>query len=142
MFSLNNKKTLVTGVGGFIGSRLCAQLINQGVKVTALTYYNSLSTYGNLDFLKDGEIESYNTIIGNIEDPYFIDYASVNINIIGNKESNRSEKSDVFNLIFDNTRAKDKISCLPTGSFTKGLERIIHFIKNYQDFNKIDKYEI
>ncbi len=82
MFSLNGKKILVTGAGGFIGSHLCARLIKLGAKVTALTHYNSRSSYANLDFLKNEEIESLNIIKGNIEDPYFIDHASENIEII------------------------------------------------------------
>ena len=65
-----------------------------------------------------------------------------NINVIVSKERNRPEKSEVFNLICDNTSAKDKISWSPSVSLTEGLERTIHFIKKYQDFYKIGKYEI
>ncbi len=82
MYDLNGKKVLVTGAGGFVGSHLCARLIKLGAKVTALTHYNSRSSYANLEFLKNKEIECLNIIKGNIEDPYFIDYASENIEII------------------------------------------------------------
>ena len=51
MLNLSNKKILVTGAAGFIGSHLCSQMLDMGFDVTAVTHYNSTSSNGNLDFL-------------------------------------------------------------------------------------------
>ena len=41
MSFLQNKKILVTGADGFIGSHLVEYLINQGYQVKAFCFYNS-----------------------------------------------------------------------------------------------------
>jgi dTDP-glucose 4,6-dehydratase len=51
-----NKKIIVTGAGGFIGSHLVEALVNAGAEVTAMVHYNSGSLIGNLDFL-DNEVD-------------------------------------------------------------------------------------
>jgi nucleoside-diphosphate-sugar epimerase len=40
--TLKNRKILVTGADGFIGSHLTEALVKEGAKVKALSYYNSL----------------------------------------------------------------------------------------------------
>lgn len=45
----NNKRVLVTGAGGFIGSHLTEQLVEAGAQVRALVHYNALGTWGWLD---------------------------------------------------------------------------------------------
>jgi NAD dependent epimerase/dehydratase len=44
-----NKKALVTGAGGFIGSHLAEQLVRSGADVRALVHYNALGTAGWLE---------------------------------------------------------------------------------------------
>jgi len=46
---LENKKVLVTGAGGFIGSHLVEKLLNLKTEVTCFVRYNSLSAWGFLD---------------------------------------------------------------------------------------------
>jgi len=41
---LKNKKVLVTGSDGFIGSHLVERLIDEGCKVKAFVYYNSFNS--------------------------------------------------------------------------------------------------
>jgi len=41
--SLKNKKILIAGADGFIGSHLSEMLVKQGARVKALSYYNSFT---------------------------------------------------------------------------------------------------
>ena len=49
MESLEGRKILVTGAGGFIGSHLAEQLCREGAEVRALVHYNALRSQGWLD---------------------------------------------------------------------------------------------
>lgn len=44
-----NKKVLVTGAGGFVGSHLAERLVQSGARVRALVHYNALGLRGWLD---------------------------------------------------------------------------------------------
>ena len=46
---LNNKKILVTGADGFIGSHLTEMLVRDGCRVKTLVQYNSFNSWGWLD---------------------------------------------------------------------------------------------
>lgn len=59
---LINKKVLVTGAEGFIGSHLTEKLLELGAKVTALVQYNSFNNWGWIDTFDNNikkEIEVY-----------------------------------------------------------------------------------
>ena len=45
------KKILITGADGFIGSHLTEELVKQGHKVKAFSFYNSFNSWGWLDSL-------------------------------------------------------------------------------------------
>jgi len=64
-----NKKILVTGADGFIGSHLVETLVAQGHQVTALSQYNSFNNWGwleTIDCLKNIQVVS-----GDVRDPHF-----------------------------------------------------------------------
>ena len=65
---MKDKKVLVTGAGGFIGSHLCEKLAAEGAHVTALVRYNSKGSHG---FLEDSPKEikdRINVVFGDIRD--------------------------------------------------------------------------
>lgn len=65
---LENKKVLVTGAGGFIGSHLVEALIKKGAHVTAFLHYNARGSIGNLEFLPQEFKKNYKIIFGDITD--------------------------------------------------------------------------
>jgi NAD dependent epimerase/dehydratase len=76
----NNKKVLITGADGFIGSHLVELLHSKGAEVRALSYYNSFNYWGwleNLPCLNDIEV-----ISGDVRDPFFCKEISKNVDVI------------------------------------------------------------
>ena len=65
----NNKKILVTGADGFIGSHLVERLVADGAKVRAFVYYNSFNTWGWLDTFSKKTLEKIDVFTGDIRDP-------------------------------------------------------------------------
>ncbi len=63
-----NKTALVTGADGFIGSHLSEHLLKQGYNVKAFVYYNSWSSWGNLDYCEPDVRQSIEVVTGDIRD--------------------------------------------------------------------------
>ena len=57
---LTNKRILVTGADGFIGSHLVENLVKLGCHVKAFVYYNSFNNWGWIDSLKQDVIKKLN----------------------------------------------------------------------------------
>ncbi|MFN4085535.1 MAG: NAD-dependent 4,6-dehydratase LegB [Spirosomataceae bacterium] len=68
--NLSNKKILVTGADGFIGSHLTEMLLDLGYDVTAFVYYNSFNSWGWLDTLPAEKKSKLAVFAGDIRDPY------------------------------------------------------------------------
>lgn len=66
--NLNNKKVLVTGAAGFIGSHLVEELVRLGANVSAFVHYNSLNRWGWLETLDKEIIREIEIYIGDIRD--------------------------------------------------------------------------
>ncbi|MBN8589324.1 MAG: GDP-mannose 4,6-dehydratase [Rhodothermia bacterium] len=66
---MQNKKILLTGADGFIGSHLLEELVFQGYSVKAFCYYNSFNTWGWLDSLPKNILDSIEVFTGDIRDP-------------------------------------------------------------------------
>lgn len=67
--SLENKRILVTGADGFIGSHLCEALLSKGYKVRAFVYYNSFNSWGWLDNSPFAGSDQLEIFAGDIRDP-------------------------------------------------------------------------
>jgi len=65
-----NKKILITGADGFIGSHLTEELIRQGYDVRAFVYYNSFNSWGWLDSAPTGFKKNLDVFAGDIRDPH------------------------------------------------------------------------
>ena len=63
------KKLLVTGADGFIGSHLTELLVEKGYEVRAFVFYNSFNTWGWLDSLPASIMDHVEVFTGDIRDP-------------------------------------------------------------------------
>jgi NAD dependent epimerase/dehydratase len=63
-----DKKVLVTGAGGFIGSHLVERLVTSGAKVKAFVRYNSRNDWGLLEILPVHIQNEIEVISGNLKD--------------------------------------------------------------------------
>ncbi len=78
--SLKNKRVLVTGADGFIGSHLVEMLYHEGAKVRALSYYNSFNYWGWLEDIScKNDIE---IISGDVRDPFLCKKITKDIDIV------------------------------------------------------------
>lgn len=75
-----NKRVLVTGADGFIGSHLVEALVARGYEVTALSQYNSFNYWGWLEDI--GCRDRVKVISGDIRDPHFCKEITRNIDIV------------------------------------------------------------
>ena len=72
---LENKKILVTGAGGFIGSHLVEALVAGGANVRAMIKYNSRSDIGMLADTPESIQDNVEVIFGDIRDSFFVQKA-------------------------------------------------------------------
>lgn len=64
-----NKKVLVTGGAGFIGSHLTEALLEMGCDIRAFVHYNSFNRWGWIDYFPPEKMKSIEIFTGDIRDP-------------------------------------------------------------------------
>jgi NAD dependent epimerase/dehydratase len=79
---IRNKRVLITGADGFIGSHLAEMLIEKGAMVKALSLYNSFNTWGWLEDISC--IKDIQVITGDVRDAHFCKSITKDIEIIFN----------------------------------------------------------
>jgi len=65
---LTNKKVLITGSEGFIGSHLTEKLVESGIKVTALVQYNSFNNWGWLETIDKRVVREIEIYTGDVRE--------------------------------------------------------------------------
>jgi dTDP-glucose 4,6-dehydratase len=79
---LKNKKILVTGADGFIGSHLVEELLKQGHDVRAFVFYNSFNSWGWLDHSPAEIKEKLDVFTGDIRDPHGVKQAMKGCDVV------------------------------------------------------------
>jgi NAD dependent epimerase/dehydratase len=79
---LRNKKVLVTGADGFIGSHLVERLLEEGCEVKAFVYYNSFNNWGWLDTLSKEKLSQIEIFAGDIRDPNGVRTAMQDVDVV------------------------------------------------------------
>ncbi len=79
---LKNKKVLVTGADGFIGSHLIESLLDEGCQIRAFVFYNSFNNWGWLDSIPRDKLERIEVFTGDIRDPYGVRKAVEGIDMV------------------------------------------------------------
>jgi NAD dependent epimerase/dehydratase len=77
---LRDKRVLVTGADGFIGSHLTEMLLKEGAHVRALAYYNSFNYWGWLEDIPAGK--NLEVITGDVRDPHFCKHITKDIDVV------------------------------------------------------------
>lgn len=65
---INNKKVLVTGAGGFVGSHLVEALVKSGAKVKAFVHYNSRNDWGMLEDVDKNVLKEVEVMASDLRD--------------------------------------------------------------------------
>jgi NAD dependent epimerase/dehydratase len=76
------KKVLVTGAEGFIGSHLTERLVALGAEVKALVMYNSFNTWGWIDTFRPGEKNKMHIICADIREADLLKSTLKDIDIV------------------------------------------------------------
>lgn len=80
--TLSNKRVLVTGADGFIGSHLVQRLLDEGCKVRAFVYYNSFNSWGWIDSFSKEEKDKLEIFAGDVRDPNGVRTAMKDIDVV------------------------------------------------------------
>ena len=121
-----DKRVLVTGAGGFIGSHLVDQLLNTGAEVTAFVHYNARNDWSMLEGRYNDKTSHLTVIAGDITDSLFVKKAV-------------SEKEYVFHLAaligipysyvapesYINTNIKGTLNVMQA-CLDSGVDRVVH----------------
>lgn len=124
MGAWNNRRVLVTGAGGFIGSHLAERLTEEGANVRAFVHYNAAGRWGWLDrspYVKDmevmlGDLTDRDSVQQGVKDRELIFHLGALIAIPYSYQAP---------LSYIHTNIEGTLNILQAGR-DEGVERIIH----------------
>ncbi len=79
---LKNKRVLITGADGFIGSHLTEKLLDENCSVKAFVYYNSFNSFGWLDSFPKSKLDNIEIFSGDVRDPNGVRKAVKGVDIV------------------------------------------------------------
>lgn len=79
---LKDKRVLITGADGFIGSHLTEALLEAGCSVRAFVYYNSFNSWGWIDNFSPEKKSRLEIFAGDIRDPNGVRTAMKDIDVV------------------------------------------------------------
>jgi len=121
-----NKKVVVTGAGGFIGSHLVDELIGMQADVTAFVHYNSRNDWGMLEELYDEKSSGLNVIAGDINDSFSVKNIIAGAHIVFHLAALIGiPYSYVAPESYVNTNIRGTLNVMQA-SIDAGVERVIH----------------
>ena len=78
----HDKRVMITGAAGFIGSHLTEALLGRGAKVRVFIRYNSRNGRGNLDDLQHAQLAELEIMAGDLRDADAVERAMQNCDIV------------------------------------------------------------
>ncbi|HOW43074.1 MAG TPA: NAD-dependent 4,6-dehydratase LegB [Candidatus Omnitrophota bacterium] len=124
--TLKNKKVLVTGADGFIGSHLVEELVRQGCAVRALVLYNSFNRCGWLDTLPEKTRSRIEIVPGDVRDNYRVRQAVKGMDAVFNLAALISiPYSYEAAASFIDTNVKGVLNILEAAR-DSGVKRVVH----------------
>lgn len=77
-----DKRVIVTGAGGFIGSHLVERLVAEGARVRALVHYNSRNDPGLLKLLPEDTLVKLDLMPADLLDPFAVQQAVEGMDVV------------------------------------------------------------
>jgi dTDP-glucose 4,6-dehydratase len=82
IIKMSDRRILITGADGFIGSHLTETLVRSGFNVRAFVFYNSFNSWGWLDQCADDVKGKFEVFAGDIRDPYGVKAAMQGCDVV------------------------------------------------------------
>jgi NAD dependent epimerase/dehydratase len=123
----SNKRVLITGADGFIGSHLCEALVADGARVRAFVYYNSWNSIGWLGDCQPETLKSIEVFAGDIRDPARVAEACADIEYVFHLSSLIAiPYSYVAAHSYVDTNVTGALNVLEAARRSGSIERVVH----------------
>jgi len=123
---ITNKKILITGADGFIGSHLTEKLVKKGYHVKAFVFYNSFNSWGWLDHIPEEIKKQIEIFSGDVRDPFGVATAAKECDVIFHLAALIAIPYSYHSpATYIDTNIKGTLNIMQAAR-THGIEKIIH----------------